>query len=46
MQALAGDYGVTRQMLSMIEHGMARPSIDLLGKLAGALYCDMDDLYV
>jgi transcriptional regulator with XRE-family HTH domain len=30
----------------MIEHGKATPSADLLGKLAGALDCDMDDLHV
>jgi DNA-binding XRE family transcriptional regulator len=45
LQALAESCEVTRQMLSMIEHGKARPSADLLGKLAGALGCDMDDLH-
>lgn len=45
LQALAERCGVTRQMLSMIEHVKARPSADLLGKLAGALGCDMDDLH-
>jgi DNA-binding XRE family transcriptional regulator len=46
LQALAGVCGVTRQMLSMIEHGKAKPSANLLGKLANALDCDMDDLHV
>ncbi|OYY94021.1 MAG: XRE family transcriptional regulator [Hydrogenophilales bacterium 28-61-23] len=46
LQTLAETCGVTRQMLSMIEHGKAKPSADLLGKLAGALDCDMDDLHV
>lgn len=45
LQALAGQCGVTRQMLSMIEHGKANPSADLLAKLARALQCDMDDLH-
>jgi len=45
LQSLAETCGVTRQMLSMIEHGKARPSADLLGRLAGALGCDMDDLH-
>lgn len=45
LQALAEACGVTRQMLSMVEHGKAKPSADLLGKLAGALGCDMDDLH-
>jgi DNA-binding XRE family transcriptional regulator len=45
LQALAVACGVTRQMLSMIEHGKAKPSADLLGKLAGALGCDMDDVH-
>ena len=31
-------------MLSMIEHGKAKPSSDLLARLAVALACDMDDL--
>ena len=44
LQALADRCGVTRQMLSMIEHGKAKASVDLLAKLAGALGCDMDDL--
>jgi DNA-binding XRE family transcriptional regulator len=45
LQALAASCGVTRQMLSMVEHGKAKPSTDLLGKLAVALGCDMDDLH-
>ena len=45
LQALAERCGVTRQMLSMIEHGKAKPSADLLAKLAAALKCDMDDLH-
>jgi DNA-binding XRE family transcriptional regulator len=45
LQALAAQCGVTRQMLSMIEHGKANPSADLLAKLAHALQCDMDDLH-
>lgn len=45
LQALAENCGVSRQMLSMIEHGKAKPSADLLGKLAGVLGCDMDDLH-
>lgn len=46
LQALAGQCGVTRQMLSMIEHGKAKPSADLLAKLARAIHCDMDDLHI
>jgi DNA-binding XRE family transcriptional regulator len=45
LQALAGQAGCTRQMLSMIEHGKATPSADLLARLATALGCDMDDLH-
>ncbi|MBU0752601.1 MAG: helix-turn-helix transcriptional regulator [Gammaproteobacteria bacterium] len=45
LQALADACGVTQQMLSMIEHGKAKPSADLLAKLAAALGCDMDDLH-
>ncbi len=45
LQALAELAGCTRQMLSMIEHYKARPSTDLLARLAGALGCDMDDLH-
>lgn len=45
LQALANQCDVTRQMLSMIEHGKANPSADLLAKLARALQCDMDDLH-
>jgi DNA-binding XRE family transcriptional regulator len=45
LQALADACGVTRQMLSMVERGKARPSADLLAKLATALGCDMDDLH-
>jgi DNA-binding XRE family transcriptional regulator len=44
LQELAEKCGVTRQMLSMIEHGKAKPSSDLLSRLAIALVCDMDDL--
>ncbi len=46
LQSLAEACGVTRQMLSMIEHCKAKPSAALLGKLADALGCDMDDLHV
>lgn len=45
LQSLGESCGVTRQMLSMIEHGKAKPSANLLGKLASALDCDMDDLH-
>lgn len=45
LQALAEQCGVTRQMLSMLENGKTRPSAALLGKLAIALRCDMDDLH-
>jgi len=45
LQALAVQCGVTRQMLSMIEHGKANASADLLHRLAVALGCDMDDLH-
>lgn len=45
LQALAGRAGCTRQMLSMIEHGKASPSADLLSRLATALAVDMDDLH-
>lgn len=44
LQALAQQCGVTRQMLSMIEHGKTRASADLLSRLAATLGCDMDDL--
>ena len=45
LQSLADRCGTTRQMLSMIENGKARPSADLLGRLARGLDCDMDDLH-
>jgi len=45
LQALAEACGVTRQMLSMIEHGKAKPSAGLLSRLAESLGCDMDDLH-
>jgi DNA-binding XRE family transcriptional regulator len=45
LQALAERCGVTRQMLSMVEHGKANPSVELLSSLARALDCDMDDLH-
>lgn len=45
LQDLADECGVTRQMLSMIERGKARPSAELLARLATALGCDMDDLH-
>ena len=45
LQALAERCDVTRQMLSMIEHGKAKTSADLLAKLAAALQCDMDDIH-
>jgi DNA-binding XRE family transcriptional regulator len=45
LQALAEQCGVTRQMLSMLENGKTRPSAALLGKLAKALGCDMEDLH-
>lgn len=45
LQALAERAGCTRQMLSMIEHGKAAPSADLLARLAAALGVDMDDLH-
>lgn len=45
LQVLADRCGVSRQMLSMIEHDKAKPSSDLLAKLASALGCDMDDLH-
>jgi DNA-binding XRE family transcriptional regulator len=44
LQELAEKCGVTRQMLSMIEHCKAKPSSDLLSRLAIALVCDVDDL--
>ena len=46
LQTLGQRCAVTRQMLSMIEHGKAKPSVDLLTKLADALGCGMEDLYV
>jgi DNA-binding XRE family transcriptional regulator len=46
LQSLAETCGATRQMLSIIQHGKTKPSAALLGKLAGALDCDMDDLHV
>ena len=45
LQTLAERCGVTRQMLSMVEHAKAKPSTDLLAKLAAVLGCDMDDLH-
>lgn len=45
LQSLADQCGVTRQMLSMLEHGKTRPSAALLGRLAAALGCDMEDLH-
>ncbi|MBV5307210.1 MAG: helix-turn-helix domain-containing protein [Desulfobulbaceae bacterium] len=45
LQALAEACGVSRQMLSMIEHGKTAPSASLLSRLASALRCDMDDLH-
>ena len=45
LQALAERCGVSRQMLSMVENGKARPSTDLLARLSNALGCDMDDLH-
>ncbi len=45
LQALADACGVSRQMLSMIEHGRSAPSVSLLSRLAVALRCDMDDLH-
>lgn len=45
LQALAERCGVSRQMLSMVEHSKAKASADLLAKLAAALACDMDDLH-
>ena len=45
LQALAVQCGVTRQMLSMVERGKAKPSADLLAKLAAVLGCDMDDIH-
>jgi transcriptional regulator with XRE-family HTH domain len=45
VQSLFGGCGITRQMLSMVEHAKAKPSTDLLAKLAAALGCDMDDLH-
>ena len=44
LQALADQCGVTRQMLSMLEHGKTRSSAALLGRLAAALQCEMEDL--
>lgn len=45
LQTLAERAGCTRQMLSMVEHGKAAPSADLLSRLAAALGVDMDDLH-
>lgn len=45
LQQLADRAGCTRQMLSMVENGRSRPSVQLLGKLAAALGCDLDDLH-
>jgi DNA-binding XRE family transcriptional regulator len=45
LQALAMRAGCTRQMLSMVEHGKAAPSADLLARLAAALDCEMDSLH-
>ena len=42
---LAGQVGVSRQMLSMVETGRSQASADLLGRLAQALDCDMDDIH-
>ena len=45
LQALAEHCGVTRQMLSMVEHGKAKPSAELLARLAERLGCEMGDLH-
>jgi len=45
LQTLADECGVTRQMLSMVEGGKAKPSSDLLARLAAALGCEMDDIH-
>lgn len=45
LQALAESCGVSRQMLSMIEHGRTAPSVSLLSRLSSALRCDMGDLH-
>jgi DNA-binding XRE family transcriptional regulator len=45
LQALASACGVSRQMLSVVERGKARPSAALLGALAATLGCDMDALH-
>ena len=42
---LAGQVGVTRQMLSMLENGKSRASVALLERLAHELGCDMDDIH-
>ncbi len=46
LQTLGQRCAVTRQMLSMIEHGKAKPSVNLLTKLADALGCGMEDIHV
>jgi DNA-binding XRE family transcriptional regulator len=43
---LAGKVGGSRQMLSMVETGRSQASVDLLGRLARTLDCDMDDIVV
>ncbi len=45
LQALADACGVSRQMLSMAEHGKTTPSAGLLARLAEALQCDMEDIH-
>ena len=45
LEQLAGEVGVTKSALSMIENGKSVPSGKLLKKLAVALKCDMDDLF-
>lgn len=45
LQALAEAVDCSRQMLSMVERGRAKPSTDLLARLASALAVDMDDLH-
>ncbi len=44
LQSLAEVCGVTKQMLSAIGRGRAKPSSELLAKLARELRCDMEDL--
>ena len=44
LRALAAEIGISSAAVSKIETGKSQPTVATLGKLAGALGCDMEDL--